>query len=485
MDQEISSTGIEMVMPSPAHKIAAKNGAYFRLAISAIVPLALWSVPLGIDPKIQTTLAISCFMILAWITNAMEYAVSGLIGCVLYWASGVVLPATAFAGFAETTTWFVFAATLIGLISTKSGLPQRIGSFIVTKIGVSYSRILIGLIITDFLLTFLVPNGTSRLVIMATMAIGLIKLFGVSAKSNVARGIFLMICYTATIFDKMIIAGAAAITARGIIINIGNVEVTWTKWFIAFLPAAVITIIGCWALTLWLFPPEVVSLQNKEDELRRQFSLDTRWTPLSIKAAILLIASVLIWMTDFLHHIDPGIVGLTVSLIALLPVVGVLSIDDLKSINFLPVIFVGAALSMSKVLVTTGALALLTHNAFFIIGPLLSNQALAVPLLYWSAFLYHFVLGSEISMLASSLPVLLHLAKTHGLNPLWAGMLWTFASGGKLFVYQSSVLVLGYSYGYFRHSDLIKLGAGVTILEFIAVILTTAYWWPIIGILPR
>jgi hypothetical protein len=47
-----------------------------------------------------------------------------------------------------------------------------------------------------------VPTGTGRVVIMATIAIGLIKLFGVSAGSNVARGIFLIVTYTATIFDR-------------------------------------------------------------------------------------------------------------------------------------------------------------------------------------------------------------------------------------------------------------------------------------------
>jgi di/tricarboxylate transporter len=102
---------------------------------------------------------------------------------------------------------------MLGAISTKSGLPQRIGNFIVSNVGFSYSRILLGLIITDFLLTFIVPTGTGRVVILAAIAIGLIKVFGVSANSNVARGIFLIITYTATIFDKMIIAARSSKSA--------------------------------------------------------------------------------------------------------------------------------------------------------------------------------------------------------------------------------------------------------------------------------
>jgi anion transporter len=445
----------------------------------------LWFAPLGVEPSIQAALSVTSFMILAWMTNVMEYAVTGLIGCLLYWALGVAPAATSFAGFANSTTWFIFAALLLGAISTKSGLPQRIGNFIVSHVGFSYSRILLGLIITDFLLTFIVPTGTGRVVILATIAIGLIKLFDVSANSNVARGIFLIVTYTATIFDKMIIAGAAAITARGQIVEVGGIEVTWSIWFFAFLPAALITIFLAWLYTIWMYPPEVKSFESKREQVRAHFRNESRWTPQSIKAAALLLGGVAVWMTDFIHHIDPALVALAVALAALIPQVGVLSTDELRRTNYLPVFFVGTVLSMSAVLASSGALKLLTDTVFAGLEPLLSDPFTAVPVLYWGAFFYHFFLASEISMLATSIPILMNVANTHGFNPLWIGMVWTFAAGGKLFVYQSSVLVVGYSYGFFRHSDMIKIGIFITVVEFVLLVLTTVLWWPIIGIASR
>jgi anion transporter len=474
---------VELPAETPIPQNATTRLLFGLLCVA--VPVALWFAPLGIEPRIQGALAITSFMILAWMTNLMEYAVVGLIGCLLYWALGVAPPATAFGGFSSSTTWFILAALLLGVISTKSGLPQRIGNFIVTHVGFSYSRILLGLILTDFLLTFIVPTGTGRVVIMATIAIGLIKLFGVSSGSNVARGIFLIVTYTATIFDKMIIAGAAAITARGIIIEVGGVEVTWTIWFIAFLPASIATIAFAWWYTMWMFPPEIQSLENKREQIHAHFRNESQWTPDAKKAAVLLLAGVAVWMTDFIHHLDPALVALAVVLIALLPFVGVLTPDELKRTNMLPVIFVGTALSMSAVLAASGALTLLTNTVFSGLQPLLSSDVTAVPMLYWGAFFYHFFLASEISMLATSMPILMNIANEQGLNPLWIGMLWTFAAGGKLFVYQSSVLVVGYSYGFFRHSDMIKIGIALTLVEFVLVVLTVALWWPIVGIASR
>ena len=91
-------------------------------------------------------------------------------------------------------------------------------------------------------------------------------------------------------------------------------------------------------------------------------------------------------------------------------------------------------------------------------------------------------LASEISMLATSLPILMAVAREHMLDPLWIGLVWSFAAGGKLFVYQSAVLVVGYSYGFFRHMDMIKIGAALTVVEFFMLAATVAFWWPIIGL---
>ena len=84
-------------------------------------------------------------------------------------------------------------------------------------------------------------------------------------------------------------------------------------------------------------------------------------------------------------------------------------------------------------------------------------------------------------MLATSLPILMEFAKSHGLDALWIGMVWTFAAGGKLFAYQSAPLVVGYSFGYFRHSDLLKLGALLTVVEFLALAVSVGIYWPLLG----
>ncbi|MEY4879323.1 MAG: hypothetical protein RJB62_792, partial [Pseudomonadota bacterium] len=289
---------------------------FVATAICVLLPLGIYFAPFGIEPHTQAALAVTSFMLLAWMTHIVEYATAGLAGCVLFWMVGVAEPQLAFSGFSLLVTWFVFAALLIGTIANKSGLPQRVASFVVTRVGLSYSGILLGLIITDFALTVIVPSGVARVVIMASVAIGLIKLFDVGPGSNVARGMFLIITYTATIFDKMIVAGAASITARGAIIEYGGVDVGYTDWFIAFLPADILTILAAWRITLWLFPPEVTGIEGKRRELQEQFKVTQAWTPEAKRAALLILGTVVIWVTDKIHGIDPELVALSAVIIA-------------------------------------------------------------------------------------------------------------------------------------------------------------------------
>jgi hypothetical protein len=80
------------------------------------------------------------------------------------------------------------------------------------------------------------------------------------------------------------------------------------------------------------------------------------------------------------------------------------------------------------------------------------------------------------------LPVLLNVATTQGYNPLVMCMLWVFAGGGKLFVYQNTVLMMGYAYGMFTGKDLLKVGAVLTLVEGLLILLLVPLYWPLIGL---
>src|SRR5215467_10651308 len=313
---------------SPRHTaLDAPRSAYlskWKAALTITVPAALWFLPLHLEPPAQHAIAISLFMILAWATEVMDYGITGLIGCYLFWALGVVKFDMAFSGFADDTPWFLMGAILFGIMASKSGLAKRLAYLVTIGIGTSYSRLLLALILSDFMLTFLVPSGMARVTVMAAVATGLISAFGLGPRSNVGRGMFLILTYTAGVFDKSIIAGAAAITGRGIIESAGHTEVLWSQWLVAYLPSDIVTVLVAWRLTLWLYPPERASLPGGIGYLKDELHKAGAWTTLEKKSLLLMLAAIVLWSTDFLHHISPSMIGLGIGLLAVLPFIRIL-----------------------------------------------------------------------------------------------------------------------------------------------------------------
>ena len=144
-------------------------GYFFSVAL----PLALWFAPIPLEVTAKHAMAVSSFMIVAWITEVLPHALTGMVGCYLFWVLNVVKFESAFSGFADQTPWFLVGAVLIGAMVTKSGLARRLAYLVLRRVGTSYSRLLLGLILTSFMLTFLVPSGIACVIIMASVALGL------------------------------------------------------------------------------------------------------------------------------------------------------------------------------------------------------------------------------------------------------------------------------------------------------------------------
>ena len=451
------------------------------ILLCTAVAASVFLMPMDVSAAAYKALAITVWMVLLWIFAPVDPAVTGLAGCVLFWATGAVSFERAFSGFSQDTPWFLFGAIIFGVMAVQTGFARRLAYSVMAVVGVSYGRILLGIIIVDFLMTFIVPSGAARVVILASISLGIVEAFGVAPKSNISRGLFVTFTYTATIFDKMIIAGATSLVARGLIEQTGGVPVYYSQWFLAYLPCDIITIAACWAAVMWLYPPEKKQLAEGRSYINMQLAKLGPFTGREKRAAILMAATVALWFTDFIHHIPPSMIGLGAGLAACLPKIGVLDSRDFRRVDPLPVIYTAAVLSMAVVLIETKAIDVLNAVFFSRVQPLLQSLNYSAVFLYWLGFLYHFFLP-EPSMMSTSMPLLMQFAKANNLSPLAIGMIWTFAAGGKIFVYESPVLVIGYSYGHFEAKDLLKVGLILTLVESLILMLLVPTFWPLIGI---
>ena len=328
------------------------------------------------------------------------------------------------------------------------------------------------------------PSGIARIVIMAAVALGLVEAFRVQSGSNIARGMFLIITYTAAaVRQDDHRRGELDHRARPDRERAG-VEGQWSQWFVAFLPCDVVTIIVAWALILWLFPPEKAALEGGYGYLREELKELGPFSAMETKAALLIGAATLLWMTDFMHHISSAKIGLGIGLIALLPYVGLLRTDDLKKRQLPAGVFRRLGAQHGPACCeATKSIELLTNIAFAWMQPLMTNVVVSTAVLYWTAFVYHLFLSSDIPMLGTSLPLVMNFAKTHSLNPARARHDLDLRPGGKIFAYQSARAGGGL---FVRLSSTPATCCAsawlITIVEFIALMIIVPLYWPLIGI---
>jgi di/tricarboxylate transporter len=245
------------------------------------------------------------------------------------------------------------------------------------------------------------------------------------------------------------------------------------------------TIFACWFIVRWLFPPEKKELPGGRQYIEEAAAKMGPWTVEEKKTLAWMLLAIGLWSTDLFHHIDPAKIAMGTGLAIALPKVGVLDTKAVKRANLLLIVFMAGALSMGEVLVQTKAIDVLTGTVMSWMTPFLGGPFLSTVVLFWTGFVYHFFLGSELSMLSTSLPVVLNYANTQALDIKAIALIWNFSTTSKIFVYQSSVLMLGYAYGYFETKDLFKLGLALTIVEGLILALLVPLYWPLIGMWTR
>ena len=469
-------------MDAGKHLINPEVKRFLCLVSAVILGLIAYSLPVG--PIVaRKALGITIFMLAMFVTEPIPLGATGLLGCLLFWTWAGLPLSKAFSGFFNDTPWFVLGALLLGMMADRTGLAKRLAYNIICRLGTSYSRILAGMMVVNFLLTFIVPSGVAKTLILCAIAIGMIESYGLSKGSNIGKGLVLAMTYQSGQFDKMIVAGASSILARGLIESMGKVELPWGLWFIAFVPMITVNIVVQWWLIQKLFPPEKKTLEGGPAYCRAELAKIGPLSPNEIKALVIMCSAMILWATDVFHHIRPSVVGLTAGLVACMPLVGPLKKDDFSKANFPIVIFIATAMCLGNVMSDTEVLKSLTNAMFLWMTPILhAGSSLGGMLLYWYANAFHLFLANDNSLQAATIPGLMQFAIKNGFNPRTLGLIWGFAGEGKIFIYQSAVLAVGYAFGYFTTRDLFKFGLCLIILDSLLLLIFVPTYWPLLGL---
>jgi len=228
----------------------------------------LFPVPQGLTIAAWRFLALFVAVVAALVFEPLPGAVVGLTGITVAVVTGIVdhRPGEAIrwalAGFSDGTVWLIFLAFMLALGYEKTGLGRRLALSIVKALGRKTIGLGYATALADLALAPFTPSNTAR---SAGTIYPVIRQLpglygsepGESARklgSYVMWNAFAGMCVSSSLFMTGM---APNILAVGMITRAAGFTITWTEWFMGFLPVGLLLAATLPLIIYKLYPPTV------------------------------------------------------------------------------------------------------------------------------------------------------------------------------------------------------------------------------------
>ena len=461
---------------SRTRKTITSVGAVLSILLSLYV--AFHQPPAGLTVAAMQASGVLVWAVTFWILEVLPEYITGLVMCTLWAAIKVVPFSKAFASFSSSSWWIMVGAFGLGVAATKCGLLRRISLFVLKLFPPTFIGQTLGLLGAGTIVSPLIPSANARGAIAAPVALAISDSLKYDRKSDGAGGLFgAMFLGFCVLGSPVFLSGSFTNYATLGLFPQGYRNVTWISWLIYALPWAAVAFIGTGAVIYFMYKPAQIAGLSKNvvsAELARLGPMrrDEKIT------AIVLIVTLLLWMTESLHKIDSGEVA--VLSICVLLALNVLNRDDFrKGIDWAAIIYVGCILNIGAVFAALNINLWLGHALQPIVASFLSNGYLFVIALALAVLVCRLII---ISMLATAVIftiVLSPLVITHGMHPWIIAFVSFAASNIWFFFFQNSFYLLSfYAVGgeMVEHRQMIKLSIAYAVIAMVGFLVSVPYW---------
>ena len=245
--------------------------------------IMLMPTPAGLSLAGQRVVAVMVFTVFMWITEAIPYGASAVALVFLLIVSLGASPASGLAGVAVGTAkaipmalsgfsnsgWlFVAAGLAMAAAITSTGLEKRVAFLILRLVGTRVNAMMLGIILTSFALTFLIPSVIARAATMVPIVIGLIEAFGLPRTSQVGKAMLLLAGILPSVTGVGVLTGAAP---NPVIVNFltsaGQPSIGYVQWLVYLFPYTVAYAAALYFVVTRLFKFEVDELPGGPEYL--------------------------------------------------------------------------------------------------------------------------------------------------------------------------------------------------------------------------
>ncbi len=232
--------------------------------------------PAGLSADGAALLAVTSWIAMWWITEAIPIAGTAFLPLILFPLLGILEIKETSSSYADPMVLLYMGGFMIALSIEKIGLHRRIALHIIAFMGTDLSKIVLGFMIATAFLSMWISNTASSLM-MLPIAIAVVHQLGKdnANEQTLGRLLMLSIAYSASIGGMGTIIGTPTnIILIAVAKNTYGVEISFAKWMSIGLPVSLLLIGICWTyLVRFAFPVKnMMGLAQGENEIKSQLT---------------------------------------------------------------------------------------------------------------------------------------------------------------------------------------------------------------------
>ncbi|MEX0695493.1 MAG: SLC13 family permease [Rhodospirillales bacterium] len=464
---------INGILRSPSHLIALATTA-------AAVLLYLSPPPDGISQSAVTGAALCLLAVGLYATVVIPEFLTALVFFTLAMVIGVGDAEVVFSGFHSTAFWMVFGGLIIGVSVQKTGLGARMATAITGKLAGSYFRVVCGVALVCIALALLMPSTMGRIILLMPIILALADGLGYDKGSPERTGLILTLACASWMPSSAILpSNVPNMVLVGVAENLFGLTFNYGEYMLMHLPVnGLLKAVLIVFLVVVLFPS---SRKTAETSVSAEEPQPLR--PEARRLAVILAITLGFWVTDFIHHISPAWIAMVAAVTCMMPGIGIINGDDLKTkVNFPSAIYVAGILSLGALLVETGA-------GDWIGGWLLAHVPLSAdaPLM---SFFSMVGLGTIVNMVATapSVPAVVgpmasEISTLTGIPLRTVLMSQVISYSTVILPYQVPPLIVAMQLGGVSLRDAARMTVALAVISLVVLVPLNYLWWSWLGLM--
>ncbi len=446
------------------------------LSVIGAVTLLLQS-PNFLSPLESRAAALALVTIVLWATGAIPEHITSLLFFLVAMLFSISPPAVIFAGFTSAAVWLIFGGLVIGVAIMSTGLGKRVADWAATLLDGSYLKIIAGLVTAGVLFSFLMPSAMGRVVLLTPIALSIATHFGFNNGAKGRTGIVLAVILGTFIPAFGILpANVPNMVLIGMAETQYNLSLLYGPYLLLHFPvlafAKAVLIVG---LITWLYPDTPLKAEKKNEQE------NLPWRRQEIILAIALLLMLILWMTDFIHHVSPAWIALAGAVFLLFPGINIVDKQQFnQKINWASIFFIAGILGLGGMISSSGLGNTLAGKIISIL-PLGENQNFTNYVSISFAAAATGIATTLPGVPAVFTPLSESIAQTTDLPITTILMMQVIGFSTTIFPYQAPPIVIGMQLSGEKFSSAAKVCALLALITALFLLPLNYFWWKILG----